>query len=97
MFVVMTKTFFDKDVKESVIEISRASLPVYKNQKGLIDISLHFSHDNSHIMTRILWNLKEDHEASIASSDWEEINERWGGLIEGGKAHIELNTYSLLE
>jgi heme-degrading monooxygenase HmoA len=97
MFVVMTKTFFDEDMNGAVIEISKRSLPIFKDQRGLIDIAMHLSHDNSHIMTRFVWDSKESHEACMASPDWEEINSRWGELITGGKAHIELNTYSLME
>jgi hypothetical protein len=97
MFVIMTKTYFDEDVKDAIIDISKRSLLIFKNQKGLEDIAMHLSHDNSHIMTRFAWDSEESYEACMGSPDWEEINGRWGELIAGGKAHIELTTYSVIE
>ncbi len=97
MFVVMTKTFFNEDVKDAIINISKSSLLIFKEQNGLVDLALHLSHDGSHIMTRFVWDSKESHEACMGSPEWEEINARWEELITGGKAHIELSTYSLIE
>ncbi len=95
-FVVVTKTYFQPEMKEKMIEVASKSIPVYKDQPGLESIAMHISHDETHMMSYFVWNKKEDHEKCMSVNDLDEWNEVWEKLISEGKIKFELDTYDII-
>ncbi|MCG8334287.1 MAG: antibiotic biosynthesis monooxygenase [Proteobacteria bacterium] len=97
MFVVMTKTFYDSDIKAQYMDLCKRSMDLFKAQPGLIGIRMHVSHDDTHTATYFKWESKENHEACMSNPDWGEFNQEFGSLMEAGKIRFELNTYEVLD
>lgn len=97
MFIVLTRMFFEPDVKDQVMEIARLSTPIAKAQPGLVSFTQHVSSDGGHLMTYWAWRSEADHLACMASVDWAGLNPRWEVLQGAGKMRFEIGTYSVLE
>ncbi len=97
MFIVLTKTFYDKGVKDQYLDLCRRSMELFKAQPGLIGIRMLISHDDTHTATYFKWEAKRNHEECTANPDWSEINKEFEALMRAGKIRFELNTYDVLD
>ena len=96
-FIVITRTFFDADVKDKVFEISKNSMSIFKKQPGLISIRMHVENEQLQTLTYFEWESKEAHEACMQSPDFADWGVAWEGLVASGKIKWELNTYEILD
>ncbi|NKC01789.1 MAG: hypothetical protein GKR90_25270 [Pseudomonadales bacterium] len=95
MFVVLTKIQFAPEQKETVVELSRDSAEIAKQQPGFIGIRTHLAHGDNHSMTYWEWETEQDHLNCTTSDDWAEYTPKWQALMENG-AKFELDTYDLV-
>ena len=95
-FVVMTKTFYEPQVRERVLAAAAGAFPIFKTQPGLISIRMHEDHERTHTVTVMEWNDKESHEACLHSPDFGSWNDEWTSLMSTGAARWELATYEVL-
>lgn len=96
-FIVLTKTYFKPEQKETVLTLAERSLPIFKAQKGFISLRFHLSKDHSHCMTYLEWTSEEAHLACMDSEDWGPFRKEWDSLLnKGGSTGFELNTYEVL-
>ncbi|MDN5204848.1 antibiotic biosynthesis monooxygenase [Fulvivirgaceae bacterium BMA10] len=95
-FIVITKTHFEPEMKETVLSLAERSLPIFKEQTGLLDIYMFGSEDGSHTGTFFVWKDKASHEACMQSPDFNDMNPEWEALFSSGKARFELITYDSL-
>ena len=95
-FFIMSRTSYEPELREQILEAARESFPIFKKQPGLISMRMHEAHDHTHTMTVMEWQSKEHSEACMRSSDFGDWNGKWQSLMSSGKARWELLTYDLL-
>lgn len=97
MHVVITQTFYEPEMKERVLEITRASFPIFAKQKGLLDIQTHNCQGNTHTMSYMQWATKSDSDACMMSADFASINSEWQALLATGKVNFKFMNYDLID
>ncbi len=95
-FVVVTRTFYEPELRDRILEAGRGSLPIFEKQAGLKSIRMHENHDRTHTMTMLVWRSREDHEACMSSPDFGAWGAAWEELMSSGKARWELETYEII-
>ena len=96
MFMVVTRMSFNPSEKTKILEFTKKTTPLMKKQKGLISLKTLLSHDNTHMLSLLEWESKEDHEVCMVSDDWRDTNPQWEELLSSGVIKFELNSYDLL-
>ena len=96
-FIVVTRTFFDAESKEKVLELSENSMSIFKKQPGLLSIRMHIEHEKHQTLTYFEWVSKEAHESCMQSPDFADWGVTWEALVSSGKIRWELNTYEILD
>ena len=92
-FFVQTKTIFDKDVKTKLFQLSDDAVKIFKEQQGFVSIQRFISVDKNFMTSIIEWETKEDHEACMASSDFNDFNAEWEEMLNNGKIQFKLECY----
>jgi len=89
----ITRSVYDDDVRDELLEIKELSLQILKKQKGFISIKQFICEEMNEIVSVIEWETKKDHEASMESPDWYPVNPTWILLTKGGKITFEVNLF----
>ncbi len=92
-FIVVTKTTFDPEVQDELLEVVRQSKPIFEKQPGCRSFVTHLSQDETHIMTYMEWASEQDHLNCMKSPDFNETNGVWQKLFDSGKAKLEFSIY----
>lgn len=95
-FIVVTRTFYEPEVRERVLAAAHNSYPIFQKQPGLVSIRMHEDHEHTHTMTVMEWQTKEAHEACLRSPDFGDWSTEWEALMATGKARWELHTYQAI-
>lgn len=94
-FIVITKTSVPNSKKEELLDLIQNSFQIFIQQKGLLNYQTYLAHDESHTLTIMEWDSKENHEACMKSPDFESFNPRWERLLSAQDTSFELNTYQV--
>jgi len=89
----ITRCVYDDDIREELLEIKKLSLRILKKQKGFIGVRQYICEEMNEMVSVIQWESKEDHDASMESSDWDPVNPTWIALTKGGKITFEVNLF----
>lgn len=95
--VVITQTFYEPGMKEKVLDITKASFPLFLKQKGLIRIQTHNCQGDTHTMSIMEWESKADSDACMMSPDFESMNSEWRSLLTRGKINFKVMNYDVIE
>ena len=96
-FVVVTQLTYEPELKEQVLQLLNDSFPVYKNQEGLVSITMHHHEHEPKIMTYFVWETEEDYMSCTNGADFASTQFAWKDLIKKGKVRFELNTYAVID
>lgn len=96
-FVVVTQLSYEPEMKEHVLQLLYDSFPVYKNQEGLVSITMHHHEHEPMIMIYFVWDTEDDYLNCMNSADFASTQFAWKDLIKTGKARFELNTYAVID
>jgi quinol monooxygenase YgiN len=92
-FFVQTKMTFTEDVKEKIMELSHKAIPIMEKQNGFVSANRFIREDKLQLMSILEWRTKADHEACMASPDFNEFNIEWEEMLKSGKMQFELECY----
>lgn len=95
--VVITQTFYEAEMRDRVLEITKKSFSVFCKQKGLISIQTHNCEANTHTMAIMEWESKTDSENCMISPDFAEFNPQWQDLLATGKVNFKIMNYEVLD
>ena len=95
--VVITRSKFNSDLKERMLQLARESKPIFEKQPGFISLEMLISPEGTQTSSILRWETLADHEACLKSSDWDPWNVQWGELMQSGKLEFEFGVYNALE
>ncbi len=78
------------------MELSRTAIPIMEKQKGFVNAQCFIREDKLQLMSILEWESKEDHEACMASSDFNEFNAEWEEMLKSGEIQFKLECYHKL-
>ncbi|MGB0175960.1 MAG: hypothetical protein ACPF9D_02260 [Owenweeksia sp.] len=92
-YVVITKTMFDRSLREQVMNLSQITMGIYRKQPGLISAQMKVNPAENSTENIMEWENAECHKASWQNPEFFEWNLVWQELIKTGKVKLELHTY----
>lgn len=95
--VVITQTFYEPEMKEQVLELTKNSFPIFQAQKGLLKLQTHNCQGNTHTMSILEWESKQASENCMKSPDFTEINTKWQALLGSGKIKFNYMNYDIIQ
>ncbi len=92
-YVTITKTSFDRSLRDKVVKLSETTIGIYQKQPGLISAQIRVNPDENSTEHILEWESAESHKASWQNPEFFEWNLVWQELIKTGKVKLELHTY----
>ncbi|MEM7008444.1 MAG: hypothetical protein AAF462_04845 [Thermodesulfobacteriota bacterium] len=89
----ITRCVYDDDIKQELLDIKKLSLRILQKQKGFVGVRQFICDEMNEMVSVIEWESKEDHEASMESTDWDPVNPTWMALTKGGKITFEVSLF----
>ncbi len=89
----ITRCVYDDDIKQELLDIKKLSLRILQKQKGFVGVRQFICEEMNEMVSVIEWECKEDHEASMESTDWDAVNPTWMALTRGGKITFEVSLF----
>ena len=97
MFVAITKLDFDPSLQDDMLDMARATAPIFRKQKGNKGVWAHLSKDGRQTLMYLLWDTEEDHLACMQSVDFAGVNPSFDALMKSGKVAFTMDTYSTVD
>ena len=97
MFVAITRLDFDPSLKDDMIELARATAPVFRQQKGNKGVWAHVSEEGHQTMMYLLWESEADHLACMQSVDFASVTPAFETLMKSGKVAFTMDTYTTID
>lgn len=94
LFTVVTRVSLSEGQGEEYRRLQDELMPVFARQPGFIGGAVHISYDGSDALTYLQWRNRADHEACMASPDFEPYNPRWMELLSNG-GQFSFNSYQV--
>lgn len=96
-FVVLNQLSYEPELKDKIMRLIYLSMPLFRNQEGLISATAHHHVHESKTMTYFVWESEEHYLKCLKSDDFAQIAAQWNELIQSGKAKFEMNAYSVID
>lgn len=96
-FVVITRSKFDQEDHDRILELAHRTMPIFKQQKGLLGLIFQESHDKTETCTYMHWDSEESHNACLSNPNFGPVNAEWHDLMTNGTMQFELQTYTVAD
>lgn len=81
---------------DDLVALSERMVSVFQKQPGFVSMSIHRSHDDTHLIVYVQWRRREDHEACRKSPAVMAAGMEFMQFMEMGRASFDICTYDVV-
>ena len=94
---IMLSFEVDPSDQRALVELARATQPIFARQRGFVSASLLRSADGMRVLHILRWRTRADGEACMRSADWaSEAGARFMAFLGAGRATMESRSYEAI-